>query len=197
MRPTRILPLIALVVAVLAGPAAVHAHAGVGGSSGLCDGFSRGAEVTMLDNCFAGTAQLVGADVSVLDIENQGQLPHTFTATDGSFDLHLDPGEAGTVELRDAAVVPVYCTLHGTSRGQGMAGVVVQTGAEPDEAFATDIASLVPGAEVGAGQARPASSNGVDAVAVIALLVAVAAAALSAATAVHVSVTRRHAGEGR
>lgn len=198
MRPTRVFPVTAVVVAGLIGPAAGHAYAGGGGGGNVCDGFSQGDEVSMLDSCYAGTAQLVDPDAAVLNIRNQGEFPHTFTATDGSFDLYLDPGETGTVDIPDSLVTPVYCTLHGTSSGQGMSGVIVRAGADVVGASATRIPSPQPEGALDTDQtSASADDNGDDSLSIIALAVASAAAALSVATTGHLVVSRRQSDAGR
>lgn len=198
MRPTRVFLVIAVVVAGLIGPPAVHAHAGGGGGGAVCDGFSQGDEVSMLDNCYGGTAQLVDSDATVLTIRNQGELPHTFTATDGGFDLYLDPGETGTVDIPDSLVTSVYCTLHGTSSGQGMSGVIVRAGSDVVGASETRIPSPQPENALDADQiSASADERGGDSLSIIALAVASAAAALSVATTSHQVISRRRSDAAR
>lgn len=102
------------------------ASAGGGGhGSGLCAGFTSGTEVGMLDSCFQGTAHFapVGEAITVV---NYGELPHTFTAVDGSFDTGtLDSGETAEITVNEAGILQVYCSLHGTTDGGGMAGVLI------------------------------------------------------------------------
>lgn len=189
MRPTRTFLIITVVVAGLIGPAVAHARAGGGGA--VCDGFSRGEDVSMLDNCFAGTAQLVDADATTLTVRNQGDLPHTFTAADGGFDLQLAPGETGTVEIPDSVVTAVYCTLHGSSAGQGMAGVIVRAGSDVLGASASREPSPQPEQALGADQVSAASDDNGGRTLSIVALVASAAAALSVATTSHLVIRRR------
>ena len=59
------------------------ASAGGGGSS-QCPGFTTGTTVSMLDSCFSGTAHFAPTETTIT-ISNDGALPHTFTAVDGSF----------------------------------------------------------------------------------------------------------------
>lgn len=49
--------------------------------------------VSMLDSCFSGTAHFAPTETTIT-ISNDGELAHTFTAVDGSFDSgQLQPGE--------------------------------------------------------------------------------------------------------
>ncbi|MBW3661684.1 MAG: hypothetical protein KY469_01185 [Actinobacteria bacterium] len=105
------------------------APAGAGGGGGaICDGYSEASTIEMFDHCFQGTAHTVAPGMSVTVI-NQGQAPHTFTAADGSFDSGvLQPGESWEVSFDESGVATVYCTLHGTPEGHGMAGAVLVDG---------------------------------------------------------------------
>lgn len=105
------------------------AIAGGGAGGSACDGFDDGSTVLMLDSCFAGTAHFAPAGTSVL-VENQGKFPHTFTAVDGSFDSG-QVGAGSSVELAiEPGIYRVFCSLHGTAKGQGMAGVLIVGKAE-------------------------------------------------------------------
>jgi plastocyanin len=101
---------------------------GGGGGGSLCAGFSDAATIRMLDSCFEGTAHTVSTGETVT-LVNDGLMPHTFTAADGSFDSGvLQPGESWDVTFADPGMVNVWCTLHGTPEGQGMAGAVFVDG---------------------------------------------------------------------
>jgi plastocyanin len=65
----------------------------------------------------------VGATV----IWNQnGALPHTITAEDGSFDSgQLASGQTYSVIFDEPGEYPYYCSLHGGPGGQGMSGVII------------------------------------------------------------------------
>jgi plastocyanin len=116
------------VVALMLVP--VVADAGGGGHAGLCAGFATGTEVAMYDSCFEGTAHFAPAGETIT-VVNHGELPHTFTAVDGSFDTgQLAAGEAAQVTVNESGILQVYCSLHGTATGQGMAGVLIV--GEPD-----------------------------------------------------------------
>ena len=79
----------------------------------------------MRDNCFAPTAHQLGAGTTVT-VVNEGVLPHTLTAVDGSFDTGiLEPGESATIEVGEEGIVPFYCTLHSSPAGEGMAGMLL------------------------------------------------------------------------
>lgn len=124
-----------LATAVALSVAGAPVAAWAGGGGGLCAGFAEGDAVVMRDVCFDGIAQRAG-DATELTVTNEGQLPHTYTAVDGSFDTgELAPGDSATVALDGgAAAIAVYCTLHGTARGEGMAGMLLTGAAASDGA---------------------------------------------------------------
>ena len=108
-------------------PAAASAG---GGGGGPCSGFGSGEKVALRDSCFDQTALFVKAGTQLL-VTNDGHMQHSFTAVDGSFDTGLlEPGQTARVTVGQAGLVRVYCTIHGTASGQGMAGLVVI--GEPD-----------------------------------------------------------------
>ena len=101
------------------------ALAGGGGGGGLCAGFASGDTLIMRDSCFEGTAHFASPG-GTLVVSNEGSAPHSFTAVDGSFDTGLmQPGETTEIPLDADGIARVYCTLHGTVQGTGMAGVLV------------------------------------------------------------------------
>ncbi len=106
------------------------ASAGGGGGS-QCPGFATGTTVSMLDSCFNGTAHFAPSDTTIT-VSNDGELPHTFTAVDGSFDSgQVPPGGTFELTIDQPGIIEVFCTLHGTAQGQGMAGVLVVGEAQP------------------------------------------------------------------
>ena len=115
--------------AALALAIAAPALAGGGGhGTARCPGFADGEEIVMLDNCFAGTAHFAPHGER-LTIVNDGQFQHTYTAVDGSFDTGmLQPGDSYEIVMKGPGVFEVFCTLHGTASGDGMAGVLVAGG---------------------------------------------------------------------
>jgi plastocyanin len=129
----RILLVVAVAtIAVL--PWSVPAMAGGGGHESACAGYATGQTVEMYDSCFSGSAQFVGAGTTVRII-NRGELPHSLTAADGSFGTGtLQPGQSASIDVGEAAVVRVFCELHGTRQGDGMAGLLVV--GEPTTALA-------------------------------------------------------------
>jgi len=121
--------LILLVTAMLLLPAT--ALAGGGGSESLCSGFTKGTTISMLDSCFSGVSHFAPSNTD-LTISNDGGITHTFTAVDGSFDSgDVAPGETFTLVVDEPKVVEVFCKLHGTADGQGMAGVLIVGEAKP------------------------------------------------------------------
>ena len=129
MRRILTIPL-ATVALVVAG--AVAASAGGGGhAGGACLAFTEGDTITMRDSCFEGVAHTAAAGATIT-VVNQGDLPHTLTAVDGSFDTGtVRPGASRTIALDEPGRQRVYCTLHGTTDGAGMAGVIDVVAAEP------------------------------------------------------------------
>jgi plastocyanin len=142
-----------LLFMALPGPAAAGGGGGGGGS--LCAGFSSSGEVVMRDNCFEGVAHFA-APGSTLRVHNLGQQPHNYTAIDGSFATPLlGAGQWAEIQVGAAGIVRVYCTLHGTTDGHGMSGVLVAgdaagqgqagAGARPLAAGAFGLAGLLAG----------------------------------------------------
>lgn len=116
--------LLAAVVILMAFPAVASAGGGHIDTSG-CAGFGEGDTVAMLDSCFSGTTHFA-PDGATLTVDNEGALPHTLTAVDGSFDTGLvDPGDSTELTIDEPGVYRVFCSLHGTAQGDGMAGVLV------------------------------------------------------------------------
>jgi len=114
--------LLAALLTVVVLPTGVAAG---GGGAGLdhCAGFGDAAAVTMKDNCFDAVAHF--SDEGTVTVINAGAAPHTYTAVDGAFDTGtLEPGDHGEVDA-EPGIHRVYCTLHSTDDGQGMAGVLI------------------------------------------------------------------------
>lgn len=148
MKSLRRLALLTGLGLVALGPGVAMAGGGGGGSGGPCSGFAEGDTVVMYDNCFSGIGQFAAAGTTLV-IENAGELPHSFTAVDGSFDTGiLQRNGRAEIELGEAGIVRVYCTLHGTAQGQGMAGLLIVGDAAPVTAGA------------GSAQALSAALNG-------------------------------------
>jgi hypothetical protein len=108
------------------------AYAGGGGvdTSG-CPGYSEGTTVVMLDSCFSGVAHFAPSDTAIT-VRNDGGLPHTLTAVDASFDTgEVAPGGSAQLSFDEPGIYRVFCALHGTAAGEGMAGVVVVGEATP------------------------------------------------------------------
>lgn len=105
---------------VLAVPSPVAAG---GGGGGLCAGFSERPEVVLLDSCIDATTSFVPA--GPVTVRNDGYVEHNLTAIDDAFTTGtIAPG--GTAEVAvEPGVHRVYCTLHGSVDGFGMAGVLV------------------------------------------------------------------------
>ncbi|MEX0797104.1 MAG: hypothetical protein WD274_10450 [Acidimicrobiia bacterium] len=122
--------LLMIVALVLLFPGVAYAGGG-GGDISQCPGFGSGSTVSMLDSCFAGIAHFAPTD-NTITVSNDGGLPHTFTAVDGSFDSGtVQPGETYEFSVSKSGIYEVFCSLHGTASGEGMAGVLIVGEAEP------------------------------------------------------------------
>lgn len=107
------------------------ASAGGGRNISQCQGFASGTTVSMLDSCFEGIAHFAPTDTT-LTVTNDGRSPHTFTAVDGSFDSgQVEPGGTFELAIDEPGIYQVFCSLHGTATGEGMAGVLVVGDAKP------------------------------------------------------------------
>lgn len=122
--------LLMIAALVLLFPGVAYAGGG-GGDISQCPAFASGSTVSMLDSCFAGIAHFAPTD-NTITVSNDGSLPHTFTAVDGSFDSGtVQPGESFEFSVSESGIYEVFCSLHGTASGEGMAGVLVVGEAEP------------------------------------------------------------------
>jgi hypothetical protein len=134
----KLLVMVALLIAV----PGVAAAGGGGGVLSQCAGFAAGSELSMYDSCFSGVAHF--APTGTVTISNSGALTHTFTAVDGLFDSgQMDAGETFELVLDEPGIYQVFCSLHGTADGSGMAGVLVVGDAEPSPVAASfDVSSI-------------------------------------------------------
>lgn len=111
-------------------PVPALAGGGGGGHVAQCPGFDSGTSISMFDSCFSGTAHFAPSETTIT-IRNDGALPHSYTAVDGSFDTgQLEAGETAEVTVDEPGVYEVFCSLHGTADGGGMAGVLLVGEAE-------------------------------------------------------------------
>lgn len=146
-----------LIAALVALPVPV-ASAGGGGHSGACRGLSYGTRVALLDNCFDGTAQVVEAG-TMITVFNSGTVAHTYTAVDRSFDSGtLQPGDSARIDVTGGGTFPVYCTLHSSPEGEGMAGLLVVEDEPQAGERRTAATALPPLAGFGAGLAVTAAA---------------------------------------
>jgi hypothetical protein len=176
-----------------------------GGGGSLCAGFGSGTSLTIRDNCFNGVAQFASAG-DTLKVTNEGALPHSFTAVDGSFDTGvLDPGESAEVPLAADAIIRVYCVLHGTAGGAGMAGVLIVGDPALQSASGPSLSGDLKGALAardeallgkidGQAQALKELQSDVQATRRIGVVSALAALALALSGATLALVVRRRAG---
>jgi len=81
--------------------------------------------VLMLDFRFDAPSLTIPAGTTVRFV-NQGQMQHSATADDGSFDTGLlSAGGEATITFDTPGTYPYYCLLHGAAGGLGMAGVII------------------------------------------------------------------------
>ena len=123
-----------LLTAILVLVPSVAGAGGGGGSISLCPAYSSGTTISVLDSCFNGIAHSAPLG-QTLTVSNAGELPHNLTAVDGSFDTgQLQPGQTAELAFDEAGIYKIFCTLHGSVDGSGMAGLLIV--GEPDPAFA-------------------------------------------------------------
>ena len=108
------------------------ALAGGGGvDPSACPGYAEGTAISMRDSCFVGTAHFAPSGTTIT-VTNDGGLPHTLTAVNGSFDTgQIAPGSDAQLNVEEPGIYRIFCTLHGTAQGLGMAGVLVVGEAVP------------------------------------------------------------------
>jgi plastocyanin len=84
-------------------------------------------QILARDNVFQpGTAALETGDTVAW--RNAGDVAHTVTAVDGSFDVTLRRGQEYRRTFAKPGDVAYYCSFHGTASGGGMAGSLSVTG---------------------------------------------------------------------
>lgn len=124
------------------------AVAGGGGHGGACDGFGDASEVALRDFCLDATAHF--ATPGVIGVVNEGAAPHQYRAVDGSFDTGvLASGEAAEITVARPGVYRVFCPLHASPEGAGMAGVLVVGDGFEEIAAPSSAATVPPGAALG------------------------------------------------
>ncbi len=122
-----------ILLLVVAAPAAAGGGGHADGSNWTCRAFLEGDTITMHDSCFDGIGHVVDVGTT-LTVVNEGALPHTFTAVDRTFDTGtLQPGESAQITVEEPGPHPVYCTLHASLDGRGMAGLLVVNDVASDE----------------------------------------------------------------
>ncbi|HEU5379255.1 MAG TPA: right-handed parallel beta-helix repeat-containing protein [Ktedonobacteraceae bacterium] len=73
---------------------------------------------------------------------NNGQIPHTVTADDGSFDSgELSVGQTYSHTFTKPGRYAYYCRMHGAAGGYGMAGVLIVDGTTANQAHTTSSAN--------------------------------------------------------
>jgi plastocyanin len=131
-------------VAVMVIPGVAWAGGGGVDTSG-CAGYSEGHSISMRDSCFAGTAHFAPSGTTIT-VSNDGGFPHTLTAVDGSFDTGLvEAGATTDLVVDEPGIYRVFCSLHGTAQGEGMAGVLVVGETVPASVAAPAATSAISG----------------------------------------------------
>ena len=98
--------------------------AACGGSSNNAN-TSSGPSISILYNSYSPKEEHIKVGQTVTWVNN-GQIPHTVTADDGSFDSgDLDVGKSYTHTFTKAGRYPYYCRMHGAAGGYGMAAVLI------------------------------------------------------------------------
>lgn len=121
--------MLVLVILLLAPGVALAGGGGVDTSA--CAGYGEGTDISMQDSCFSGTAHFAPSDTAIT-VTNNGFMPHSLTAVDGSFDTGLlEAGVTADLSVSEPGIYQVFCTLHGTAAGEGMAGVLIVGEAVP------------------------------------------------------------------
>lgn len=116
--------LLLALIAVLIIPGVAYAGGG-GVDLEACAGYSEGTGIAMQDSCFSGTAHFAPSGTAIT-VTNNGFFPHSLTSVDGSVDTGvLESAGTAEVTFAEPGIYRVFCTLHGTAAGEGMAGVVV------------------------------------------------------------------------
>ena len=108
MRLIRLIFIATLVAWIAAGPA-----------------LAQTASVSAVDSDFEPAELEVSAGTEVT-WTNNGDLDHTVTADDGSFDSgNMEPGDTFSFTFNDGEEFPYYCEYHGAEDGVGMAGTII------------------------------------------------------------------------
>lgn len=136
-------------------PLSAHAGGG-GGAAAQCRAFGSGQTITMFDSCFDSVAFSAPSDQAIT-ITNDGEIPHTLTAVDGSFDTGiLSRGEQIQLTIEQDGIYEVFCTLHGTPEGDGMAGLLIVGEPAPGSIAASVVPDGPPNVRVGENRATTA-----------------------------------------
>lgn len=87
--------------------------------------FAQAASVSVVDSDFE-PAELEISSGTEVTWTNNGDLAHTVTADDGSFDSgNLDPGDTFSFTFNNGDEFPYFCEYHGAEGGTGMAATIV------------------------------------------------------------------------
>lgn len=87
--------------------------------------WAQTASVSVVDSDFEPAEREIAKGTEVT-WTNGGDLDHTVTADDGSFDSgNLSPGDSFTFTFNEGDEFPYYCEYHGSEGGVGMAGAII------------------------------------------------------------------------
>jgi plastocyanin len=88
-------------------------------------GIAQAASVSAVDFDFNPKSISINPGDSIT-FTNNGNVAHTATADNGSFDTgSLAPGDSKTITIKAPGTYPYYCKFHGGPGGVGMSGTVV------------------------------------------------------------------------
>lgn len=71
--------------------------------------------ITMADISFSGVANVQVGDT--IELVNEDEVPHTFTAEDESFDVSIPAGETATHTFEEPGEYAYVCTIHPSMEG--------------------------------------------------------------------------------
>ena len=120
--------------------------------------------------------------------QQTGELPHTVTADDGSFNSgEMGQGDTFSHAFQSPGTYPYYCEFHGAPGGVGMSGVVVVSGGETDGAADGSDSGVVADEAAGPGLA----DTGAPLTSLVTVMIALVLAGVTLLTASRLSARSR------
>lgn len=71
--------------------------------------------ITMSNISFSGTSTVQAGET--IELDNQDEVPHTFTDEDGAFDVSISPGGRATYTFEEPGEYSYFCTIHPSMTG--------------------------------------------------------------------------------